>query len=100
MKYFTYILSDTTAIKIGKTKGLLALKNRVKKLQCGNPRKIRIIGGFHIDIETELHRKYSGFRLWSEWFENIIILKIFEEVGFLYKGDFLELLRAETETNL
>lgn len=96
MRYYTYILSDTTAIKIGKTGSYNSLKNRIKDLQCGNPRKIRIIGGFYIDIELELHRKYSGFRLFGEWFENTIIFKLMEDLRFRYKEDFKKLLRSQT----
>jgi len=95
MKYYTYLLSDTTAFKIGRTRGLFNLKNRIKDLQCGNPRKIRLIGGFKNDIELELHRKYSAFRLHGEWFENSIILEVFKEKGFLYKEDFSEILCAD-----
>lgn len=94
MRFFTYVLSDSTALKIGNTRG--NVKDRIKKLQVGNPRNIRLIGGFHGNFETELHHKFSGFRLRGEWYENIILTDLMLEYTFLYKEDFLELLRAKT----
>ena len=96
MRFFTYILSDGTAIKIGNTQNHLNLFNRIKSFQTGNPRKIKIIGGFVTDIETELHRKYDGFRLKGEWFENVILTDLMIDYQPLFKGDFLRLLRDKT----
>ena len=88
MPFRTYIISDGTAIKIGKTNTSFSLRKRLIRLQTGNPRTLRLIGGFNKDIETNLHREFKAFRLYGEWFENSIIFKIMEKEGFLHKRDF------------
>jgi len=99
---YTYIISDGTAIKIGKIDTKLysvsyCMKSRLKSLQTGNPRKLRILGGFRSDIETSLHRRFKDFRLHGEWFENCIAFKIFETRGYLHKDNFLY---GKTEVSL
>jgi len=58
----------TENIKIGRTRQML--EERMATLQCGSPDELVFIGGIlgNQTIETELHHKFSKFRLHGEWF--------------------------------
>lgn len=66
-KYKTYILKDTISglYKIGRA---LDVNKRIKFLSVANP-NLEIYHIINKDIETALHRKYSPFRIKSEWFK-------------------------------
>lgn len=66
-----YFIGDGEAMKIGVSK---VVENRVKSIQTGNPRKVRILWVMKpvsmnaYDAEASLHRRLSEYRLEGEWF--------------------------------
>lgn len=60
--------ADNGAIKIGYADWP---KKRLKELQVGNPRELRIIGLLLTDDhreESRMHRRFAAHRLRGEWF--------------------------------
>ena len=65
-----YVITDGTAVKIGTGD----VKERIKQLQCGNPRELRPVCtielplGDGFQLEAALHRYYANYRIRGEWF--------------------------------
>lgn len=95
----TYIFSDGTAIKIGYCTAPSRLTHRRRALQCGNPREIKLVGGFLSNIELELHHEFSDFRLMGEWFDLIVLSKLIFRKGFLYPKELREAFRKSPNHN-
>lgn len=94
-----YVISDGSGfVKIGNTSNLNA---RLKQLQCGNPRDLKVLytipdGG--IDLERALHMRYEKYRISTiqietcEWFDE----KCLEDLKNLTREDCLELEKNRT----
>ena len=69
-----YVMSDGTALKIG-CSNLRRMKQRLREVQCGNPRRVRVIGlmAGDRDLEQKLHAQFRAYRCLPdaqlEWFE-------------------------------
>jgi uncharacterized protein YozE (UPF0346 family) len=65
-----FVLSrDTGAIKIGFTAG--PIEKRLSSLQTAHPHKLQLLASIsgNKEYETELHERFSPFRLRGEWFQ-------------------------------
>jgi T5orf172 domain len=77
-----YVLDDGHAFKIGYTKGYVAA--RVKDLQTGNPRLIRMVaevGSASEDVEAHLHTAFGEWNLQGEWFEREPLKRLVADSG-------------------
>lgn len=74
---YTYILKEenNNLFKIGKTENIA---RRVRSLQTGNSRKLRLIGYFTTDIEHDLHTLFKEKWVKGEWFRDLQIEKLNE----------------------
>jgi hypothetical protein len=61
-----YAITDGSAIKVGKTRGHPA--ERLKDLQTGNPRLLRLVAYTTHLTEAQAHRRLARCRLSREWF--------------------------------
>ena len=62
--------SGTGSIKIGYTKSLETLKERIKALQIGNPKELTLAGVMFGDQTNEqgIHQRFKHYGLGGEWF--------------------------------
>lgn len=94
-----YVISDGSGfVKIGSTSDL---NTRLKQLQCGNPRDLKVlytIPDGHVDLEHALHMRYAEYRISTlqietcEWFDE----KCLEDFKSLTREDLMELEKAQT----
>ena len=70
---------DSRFVKIGFT--LAMPHQRLKELQVGNPRQLRLIGFIYGDmsLETALHESFKDYQFREEWFANEGLVKVFSE---------------------
>lgn len=63
--------SEIGNIKIGFSYSGDALRGRIKHHQCGNPRKLILIGTMEGDLEFEsqLHLKFEHINIRNEWYK-------------------------------
>lgn len=71
-KYFVYVISDGTAVKVGRSDDP---KRRLKGLQTGNPRSLEIVHVVEFSTELEsaryekhLHTVFASRKAHGEWF--------------------------------
>lgn len=67
-----YLITDGTYTKIGKAdNGIDGVKRRLKQLQIGNAKKLKIKKVFEgsYELENLLHRSLSKYRMEGEWFD-------------------------------
>jgi hypothetical protein len=81
---YVYVITDGTAVKIGKSAG--HPQNRLKGLQTGNPRLLRLIAWAYVPdrkaAEVEMHVKFQSKNVLGEWFEyDEAILKAVSKLG-------------------
>lgn len=99
---------DSHYVKIGYTN--VPPGKRMKELQTGNPRQLRLIGFIFGDIalEAALHRAFDDFRFREEWFVNEGIVKIFseslasivpEQIGQYVPKNFVKEIRVKHSKN-
>ena len=96
-----YVISDGSGfVKIGHTNG--SLQRRLKELQCGNPRSLKVlytIPGGGVELEHGLHLRYRQYRIKTEnldtceWFDekclnNFVQLSAddFQHIASVYGG--------------
>lgn len=87
---YIYIISDGEYIKIGKANDV---EKRIKELQTGNPKELKIIRTIECDeifatrIECELHKILDKHKIRGEWYSITCINEIDkmsdEEILFL-----------------
>lgn len=72
VKHCIYFITDEEYVKIGSAS---SVPNRIKQLQTGNARRLRVIGVIEADtqkeaatVEHELHKLFSEKRILGEWF--------------------------------
>jgi hypothetical protein len=63
---FTYAITDGSAVKIGKSASHPIL--RLRELQVGNPRPLRLVGYSVSTSEAEAHRRLRDALLRGEWY--------------------------------
>ena len=86
-KIMIYIITDGELVKIGKSKNVF---NRVKSLQTGNGRRLRVLhifsGGY--SQETKMHKEFKDYRTETanEWFKIPDIDKKLMSLGYGLKG--------------
>lgn len=73
---WTYFIQAGTdgPVKIGVAQDV---EKRIKELQTGCPDDLRLIGRIQGNCESELHKRFSQFRLRGEWFNPDIRLLAF-----------------------
>jgi len=73
---WTYFIQAGTdgPVKIGVAKDV---EQRIKELQTGCPDDLRLIGRIQGNFESELHQRFSQFRVRGEWFNSDIRLLAF-----------------------
>lgn len=85
-----YFITDGEYVKIGVTTDL---NKRLRGLQTGNPRRLKVLYSFTTDwpytVESKLHKKYENKNVGNEWFD---ILDDFP----LYKDKYLRPIDIET----
>jgi hypothetical protein len=64
---YVYAVSDTTAVKIGKSLG--HPRERLADLQVGNPRELHLVAWTQHLTERQAHRAFWRHRLRGEWFK-------------------------------
>lgn len=71
-----YFISDGEAIKIGKA---INPPKRLKNLQIGNPRELKMLGYFRTSHYSEgnIHRHFEAFWIRGEWFRDNPELRAF-----------------------
>lgn len=71
MQNYIYLIQDNTYYKIGETNKLP--KSRLKELQTGNPRLLKLIYEYKCNdskkLEFLLHRYFHNKHILNEWFE-------------------------------
>lgn len=91
-KIGTYVISDGTFCKIGKTNNLI---KRIKGLQTGNARKLILVGYTDTDEEQIMHELYADDRINGEWFmiSNYALKKmnVVHVINFFIDDDLAEL---------
>ena len=68
-KGFVYLLCDGSGYwKIGWTQ--YECEKRIKELQCGNPKQLRLIAQIDGSLgdEARLHQRFASFWIRGEWF--------------------------------
>lgn len=67
---YVYLITDEKYVKIGVAK---SVENRIKTLQTGNPKQLRLIKTIHTynpyKLETDLHNLFENKRVNNEWFD-------------------------------
>ncbi|MHA1277144.1 MAG: GIY-YIG nuclease family protein [Candidatus Helarchaeota archaeon] len=76
MTEYTYFISDGTAIKIGKSEDPLA---RLRGIQTGNPRELKLLGVSKKLTETEFHEKFKKELIRGEWYNQTPEILLFCE---------------------
>lgn len=97
----TYAITDKTAIKIGKTRGLISI--RMADLQVGNPSTLRLLAYTKYSSEKVWHKRLELWHRRGEWYNIVqeLLTTIVQEWEYIDEGVMNSLLsNLSTEKSL